>query len=214
MQLAVDTASRAIVGVDVTNAGSDAGLAEPMRERVEEHTGGVVTEQLVDGGYVKLDDLDRAAAAEPAVTLYMPVPKPRKPGADPHQAKKTDSDAVAEWRQRMGTPQAKEVYKERAATIETINGELKTAPPRPDAVSGPWAAQGSLRGGNDCAWLTTSCISGGRCSLWGRKRGAGGDLGALGPKLGAPRGRPGKCDLTRPETKGVEAWAKTDSAWP
>jgi transposase len=125
VQLAVDTASRAIVGVDVTNAGSDAGLAEPMRRRVEQQTDEVVKEQLVDGGYVKLDDLDRAAA-EPAVSLYMPVPKPRKPGADPHEPKKTDSDAVARWRRRMATPEAKEIYKERAATIETVNAELKT----------------------------------------------------------------------------------------
>jgi transposase len=125
VQLAVDTESRAIVGVDVTNAGSDAGLAEPMREQVEGRTDAAVKEQLIDGGYVKLEELDRAAAAEPAVTLYMPVPKPRKPGADPHQPKKTDSEAVAEWRQRMGTPEAKAIYKERAATIETVNAELK-----------------------------------------------------------------------------------------
>jgi transposase len=126
VQLAVDTESRAIVGVDVTNAGSDAGLAAPMREQIAEQTGGAVTEQLVDGGDVTLDDVDRAVAAEPAVALYMPVPKPRKPGTDPHPPKKTDSDAVAQWRRRMGTPDAKAIYKERAATIETINGELKT----------------------------------------------------------------------------------------
>lgn len=126
VQLSVDTQSRAIVGVDVTNAGSDAGLAEPMRDQVEEQTGGKVNEQLLDGGYVKLDELDRAAASDPAVTLYMPVPKPRKEGTDPHQPKKTDSEAVADWRQRMGTTEAKEIYKERAATIETVNAESKT----------------------------------------------------------------------------------------
>jgi transposase len=126
VQLAVDTESRAIVGVDVTKAGSDAGLAEPMREQVEGRTDAAVKEQLIDGGYVKLDDLDRAAAADPPVTLYMPLPKPRKPGADPHEPKKTDSAAVAEWRQRMGTPEAKAIYKERASTIETVNAELKT----------------------------------------------------------------------------------------
>jgi transposase len=126
VQLAVDTQSRAIVGVAVTNAGSDAGLSEPMREQVRERTGQAVTEQLADGGYVKLDDLDRAAAAEPAVTMYMPVPKPRKKDADRHQPKKTDSEAVAAWRQRMGTAEAKAIYKGRAATIETVNAELKT----------------------------------------------------------------------------------------
>jgi transposase len=126
VQLAVDTESRAVVGVEVTNAGSDAGLAEPMREQVEEQTGGTVEEQLLDGGYVRLEDLDRAAASEPPVTLTMPVPKPRKKDADPHQPKKTDSEAVAAWRVRMGTAEAKEGYKDRASTIETVNAELKT----------------------------------------------------------------------------------------
>ena len=56
----------------------------------------------------------------------MPVPKPRKEGTDPYHAKKTDSEAVAEWRQRMGTAEAKAIYKERASTIETVNAELKT----------------------------------------------------------------------------------------
>jgi transposase len=126
VQLAVDTESRAVVGVEVTNAGSDAGLAEPMREQVRERSGQAVGEQLVDGGYVKLDDLDRAAAADPAVTLTMPVPRPRKKDANPHQPKKTDSEAVAAWRVRMGTPEAKQGYKDRASTIETVNAELKT----------------------------------------------------------------------------------------
>lgn len=124
VQLAADTESRVIVGVDVTNAGSDAGLGTPMRQDVEQSTGKEVEEQLLDGGYVKLDDIDEAAADE--TTLYMPVPKPRRKDTDPHQPKKGDSVAVAEWRQRMGTEAAKAVYKGRAATIETINGELKT----------------------------------------------------------------------------------------
>jgi transposase len=124
VQLAVDTQSRAIVGVDVTNAGSDAGLSEPMRDQTEGRTERQVKDHLIDGGYTKLDDVDQAA--ESGTRLYMPVPKPRKTGADPHQPKKTDSDAVAQWRGRMGTPEAKEISKQRAATIETVNGELKT----------------------------------------------------------------------------------------
>ena len=124
VQLAVDTESRAIVGVAVTNAGSDAGLSEPMREQVEERTDQDVKDHLLDGGYVRLEDLD--TAAEAGAKVYMPVPKPRKEGTDPHQPKKTDSEAVADWRRRMGTPEAKQIYKERASTVETVNGELKT----------------------------------------------------------------------------------------
>ena len=33
---------------------------------------------------------------------------------------------MAQWRQRMGTKAAKQLYKQRSSTIETINGELKT----------------------------------------------------------------------------------------
>jgi hypothetical protein len=124
VQLAADTESRVIVGVDVTNAGSDAGLGTPMRQEVERRSGQKVEQQLLDGGYVKLNDIDRTAAD--GTTLYMPVPKPRKQDTDPHQPKKGDSAAVSEWRMRMGTDEAKAVYRERAATIETINGELKT----------------------------------------------------------------------------------------
>jgi transposase len=124
VQLAVDTESRVVVGVEVTNAGSDAGLSGPMREQIEERTGETVKEQLIDGGYVKLDDVDEATAA--GTTLYMPVPKPRKKGTDPHAPKKTDSAAVAAWRQRMATAESKAVYKRRASTIETVNGESKT----------------------------------------------------------------------------------------
>ena len=126
VQLAVDTESRAIVGVDVTNAGSDAGLAAPMRDQIEDRTSEAVKEHLMDGGYVRLEDLDQAAEAVPAVTLYMPVPKPRKKDVDPHQPKKTDTAAIAEWRQRMATEEAKTIYKSRASTIETVNAELKT----------------------------------------------------------------------------------------
>jgi transposase len=123
VQLAVDTASRAIVGVDVTNAGSDAGLSEPMREEVEQRTNQEVKEQLLDGGFVKLEAIAQAAADD--TTMYMPVPKPRKKGSDPHQPKKGDSEAVADWRKRMGTDEAKAIYKQRSSTIETVNGELK-----------------------------------------------------------------------------------------
>jgi hypothetical protein len=124
VQLAVDTESRAIVGVEVTNAGSDAGQDEPMRAQVEDRTDAEVKEHLIDGGYVKLENIDQAAEAD--VTIFMPVPKPRQAGADPHQPKRTDSAAVAAWRERMGTEGAKTTYKQRAATIETVNGELKT----------------------------------------------------------------------------------------
>lgn len=123
VQLATDTASRAIVGVDVTNAGSDVHESEPMRKQVEERTGQKVQEHLMDGGYVGLESIDRAAEEE--VTIYAPVPKPRK-AASAYEPRKGDSPGVAAWRLRMGTEEAKAIYKQRASTVETVNGDLKS----------------------------------------------------------------------------------------
>ena len=72
------------------------------------------TELLADGGYPSRDAIDQATAA--GVTLYAPVPKPRsnasetpdQPPIDPHLPKPGDSDAVAAWRVRMGTDEAKQ----------------------------------------------------------------------------------------------------------
>jgi transposase len=126
VQLATDTESRAIVGVDVTGAGSDKGLAEPMREQVEDRTDGKVDEHLMDGGFLVLSEID--TAVEQAVTLFVPPTKPRDPAKldQRYVPKQTDTDAQAAWRERMGTEAAKEVYKERASTIETVNADLKT----------------------------------------------------------------------------------------
>jgi transposase len=123
VQFAVATEGRAIVGVDVTNAGSDVHESQPMREQVEERTGQKVLEHLMDGGYIGLESVEQSAAA--GTTVYAPVPKPRNKNVDPHRPKKTDSQAVAQWRQRMGTDAAKAIYKERASTVETANGECK-----------------------------------------------------------------------------------------
>jgi len=124
VQLATDTESRVIVGVDVTNSGSDAGQMPPMLDDIEERTGRKPDEHLVDGGFTKLEAIDQAGAD--GVTVYAPVPTPRKEGIDPHQPKAGDSETVAAWRQRMGTDEAKDIYKQRAATAETVNADLRT----------------------------------------------------------------------------------------
>jgi transposase len=124
-QFATDTASQVVVGVDVNNCGSDLGQMEPMAQQVEQRYGERPDEHLVDGGYTKHDDIDKAAQA--GTTVYAPVPKARKAKdenkepRDEHVPLPSDSKAVADWRERMATPQAKEIYKERAATAECVN---------------------------------------------------------------------------------------------
>jgi transposase len=117
--------ARVIVGVEVTNRGSDAGQSTPMLEQIEQRTGVRPKEVLVDGGYAQHEAIEEAAERD--ATVYAPVPKPRKDDTrDPHLPHEGDTKAVAAWRQRMGTDQAKEIYRQRAATAETVNADAKT----------------------------------------------------------------------------------------
>ena len=117
-QYATDTASQVIVGVEVATTGSDMAQLAPMVEQVAERCGQQPADWLVDGGFPAHDQL---AAVADQTTVYAPVPKPKDPATDPHVAKPGDSEAVAEWRQRMGTEEAKLLYRERAATAECVN---------------------------------------------------------------------------------------------
>jgi transposase len=118
--------ARVIVGIGVTNRGSDAGQAVPMVEQIEGRMGAAPSEVLVDGGYAQLDAIE--TLANRGITVYAPVPTPRgenQDRRDPHVPLKGDSEAVGNWRTRMGTEIAKEIYKQRAATAETVNADAK-----------------------------------------------------------------------------------------
>jgi transposase len=126
VQLASDTESRVILGVEVSNEGSDAvGLAEPMRKQVEDRTQQKVTQHLLDGGYTRKDDIERAHQQE--VELFVP-PKPargQRRGKE-LEPKKGDSEAILAWKRRMSSEQGKQIYKQRGSTSETINADLRT----------------------------------------------------------------------------------------
>jgi transposase len=126
VQFASDPISRAIVGVFVSNSGTDTPLSTQMRQQVEDRTGCKVSEHLIDGGYVDHAQIDTAAKGD--VTLYMPVPKPAANAReqDRFAPRQSDSESVAAWRARMKTDEAKEVYQQRAATSETINADART----------------------------------------------------------------------------------------
>lgn len=121
VQFATDTKSQVIVGVDVLTNGSDQGQMGPMVEQIRDRYDRVPGAMLVDGGFAKHDDIDAVSAPEVGCTVYAPVPKPKDPKADRHAPSPRDSGRVAEWRQRMGTDEAKMIYKDRAATAECVN---------------------------------------------------------------------------------------------
>ena len=124
-QFAVDTKSRAIVGVEVVNEGVDGRQSEPMRQQVEQRTGLEVKEHLADGGYTNIENVEAAAAD--GVEMFCPPKPPRNPekNGDEFQPRKGDSPAILAWRERMGSARGKAIYKERAATSETVNADLR-----------------------------------------------------------------------------------------
>jgi transposase len=118
-QFAVDTQTQIVVGVEVSNSGSDQGKLPPMIQQIQERYGRCPSEILVDGGFAGLKDIEKASEA--GAVIYAPVAKPKDKTRDPYVPLETDSASVAQWRKRMGTPEAKEIYKQRASTVECVN---------------------------------------------------------------------------------------------
>jgi transposase len=123
IQLATAVDGRVIVGVRVTNAGSDQQEMSPMLATVERNTGRLPRQYLVDGGYRSYTDLE--AVSSRGVQVVAPVKASRNPEIDPHVPKPGDSAAIAEWRARMKTEESKATYRLRAATSETVNADVR-----------------------------------------------------------------------------------------
>jgi transposase len=125
VQFGTDTATKMIAGVDVVTSGTDAGQMPPMVEQIHQRHGKVPAEMLVDGGFVKHEDLETVSQPAVGTTVYAPVPKSRNSAVDEHAPHRRDTPAVSAWRQRMATPEAKAIYRERAATAELINAQTR-----------------------------------------------------------------------------------------
>lgn len=124
VQAATDTESQVIVGVSVVSRGSDAKEAPPMLAQVEARTEERPDDYLVDGGFANHATVEHRA--DSGITLYAPVQKPKDTKRDLHHPLPSDSQAVAAWRVRMGDAEAKEIYKERAATAECVNAKCRS----------------------------------------------------------------------------------------
>jgi transposase len=123
VQLATDTQTQIITGVDVTNSGGDQGKLAPMVEQHAERYQKRPKDMLVDGGFAKKEDIEKIEQA--GTTVYAPVQASKSSERDPHTPRPDDTPRVAQWRQRMATPEAKEIYKERASTAECVNAHAR-----------------------------------------------------------------------------------------
>ena len=108
---------RTIVGVLVTNTGSDMGSITPMLEDIKARTGKLPRQLLADAGHAKHSCVDAATRA--GVEVIMAIPKREQGATTPV------SPEVEAWRERMKTDEAKRAYRARAALCELSNAHLK-----------------------------------------------------------------------------------------
>ena len=103
------------------------GQMEPMVQQIEAEQSPLSedAEYYVDGGFSSKEDIE--SVGQRGVTVFAPVKELKKQeqqGKDPYAAKPGDSPEVAAWRERMGTEEAKEKYKQRSKT-EWPNAECR-----------------------------------------------------------------------------------------
>lgn len=126
VQFATDGKTRIIVGVDVSNNGSDGGQMSPMHETVSQRYGRAPGDYVVDGGFTTIADVTKVERSGSRV--IGPIPRANellKKGKDPHERGRKDTDEMAAFRQRMATDEAKELQKLRPSIAEFPNAECR-----------------------------------------------------------------------------------------
>ncbi len=126
VQFANDVDALVIVSVDVTNKGSDAGLLAPMYDDVCERYGTVPSQYSGDGGFSKKEGVTHVERN--GTKFYGPLYNERKQleaGEDPYAARPGESPEYTEFRERMGTEEAKAIYARRAAAAEFPNANCR-----------------------------------------------------------------------------------------
>jgi transposase len=123
VQLAVDAETQLIAAVEVVNSGSDMGQMAPMHSAVQKRYDITPSHWLADGGFTKLQAINELT--ERGTQPVVPPPKSRNPHIDCLQPKPDDTPAQAQWRELMGSEWGKELYLQRAATVECANAQLR-----------------------------------------------------------------------------------------
>jgi transposase len=110
---------RTIVGVRVTNVGSDMGSITPMLADIEARTAQLPAMLLADANHAKHACI--TLATRRGIEVLIAVPK-REPSA------RTEGVApeIVAWRERMKTEAAKRAYRSRAGLCELVNAHFKS----------------------------------------------------------------------------------------
>lgn len=122
IQFATDATSRVIVGVYVTNHGTDGGELPPMLDQIHEDYGKRPRRALVDSAYATKESVTAAEVGGTEVISSIPrAEQLKKHGKDPHAKQKQDTPEYVAFRQRMKDPANQELYKTRPSVAEFPN---------------------------------------------------------------------------------------------
>lgn len=122
-QISVDAMTQIVVGVDISNSGSDHGQMVPMLEQLQDRYDELPSQTLVDGSFAGIQDIENATKL--GTKIFAPVAKPKNPDRDRYVPLPSDSPVISQWRKRMGTDEAKEIYKQRGASVECFNATAR-----------------------------------------------------------------------------------------
>jgi hypothetical protein len=111
---------RTIVGVQVTNIGSDMGSVIPMLDDIEQRTGTLPKSLLADANHGRHECIRNATERGVEVVI-----SPAKTAKElPSNADTTDP--VVQWRLRMASEEGRKQYRARASLCELTNGHQRS----------------------------------------------------------------------------------------
>lgn len=108
-----------IVGVQVTNVGSDKNSILPMYEQVEQRTGHKLDAILADADHLTHEEVRAAREREPPLTVISPVPKHWDKSDAPQDP------VIAAWIEQAKTEPMRSEYRARKSLVERANAFLK-----------------------------------------------------------------------------------------
>ncbi|HEV2551007.1 MAG TPA: IS1182 family transposase [Stellaceae bacterium] len=129
-QIAVAPEQGIVVSIEMTDRRNDSGLAVPMVDNIAHRYGLAPQVLLVDTHYATAEDIAALAVHKAGpVNVYAPVPEEKdnisaRAMANRKSQRAREPDSVKEWRARMETDAAQDVYRRRKF-IERINANLK-----------------------------------------------------------------------------------------
>ncbi len=122
VQFSTDLETQMIVGVDVTNEGTDGGQMPPMLDKLEEQYGKRPGTCLVDSAFATKDSVTDVERRGTVVVGGLPrAGQLEKNGVDPHSPQRGDTPEYVRFRARMAEADFQELFKKRPQTAEYPN---------------------------------------------------------------------------------------------